>query len=335
MKILIIGLGSIGKRHVRNLAKLYPDSQFFAYRERNLPLDEFGEKYNINIFLNLDEALSHEYDAVFITNPTSKHIPIALRAADRGNNLFIEKPVSHNMEGINKLRKIIRDKNLITFIGFNMRFHPGIKEMKNLLINKKLDKLYFARLQVGEYLPDWHPNEDYRYGYSARKELGGGVLLTFIHEIDNLIWLKSNPDKVCSVMSRVSNLEINVEDNVEVLLWYKDGFIAEINLNYLQKNYSRNSQIIGERGSLEWDYYKNVLTFYDNEKKEKEIIWRDSNFKRNLMYIEEVKHFIDCIRENKKPMIDLDEGIKSLKIVIAAKKSYKIGKFIEIEEGYT
>lgn len=330
MRFLIVGLGSIGKRHIQNLETVCRGSEFFAYRERNLPLGEFSEKYNITVFQNLNKALSQEYDAVFITTPTSRHIPIALRAASKGNNLFIEKPVSHNMRGIDKLQEIVKKKDLITFVGFNLRFHPAIKKMKQFLTEKRLGKPYFARLQVGEYLPSWHPYEDYRKGYSARSKFGGGALLTLSHEIDYLLWLKDNPQLICSIMSKVSNLEIDVEDNAEVLLKYGDGFIAEVNINYLQRNYSRNCQIVGEKGSLEWDYYNNILTFYDNNTRKKKIIWNDMAFERNQMYLEEIRHFVDCIRRNKKPLIDLEEGLKSLKVVLSAKKSNKSGRFIKL-----
>ncbi len=330
MKFLIVGLGSIGKRHVRNLGEVCPGSEIFAYREGNLPLGEFEDKYKITTFQNLNKALSQGYDAVFITNPTSRHIYIALRAASKGNNIFIEKPVSHNMRGIDKLQEIVKKNDLITFVGFNMRFHPAIKKMKQFLTEKRMGKPYFARLQVGEYLPGWHPYEDYSSGYSACKELGGGALLTLSHEVDYLLWLKNNPQFVCSMSSRVSNLKINVEDNVEMLLKYKDGFIAEININYLQRDHSRNCQIIGEKGALEWDYYKNILTFYDNETGKKNIIWNDMTFERNNMYREEVKHFIDCIIGNKKPLIDLREGLKSLKVILSAKKSDKEYRFFKL-----
>lgn len=325
MRFLFFGIGSIGKRHIGNIAELEPDAEFFAFRKRNLPLGEFGEKYRIKIFKDLKKVFHQKYDAAFITNPTSMHMPFALLAAKNNCNLFIEKPVSHNMVGIERLKKTVENKKLITFVAYNMRFHPGIRKMKETI--KKLGKLYFARLQVGEYLPDWHPYEDYSQGYSARKDLGGGALLTMIHEIDYLLWLKGNPNRVYSMMAKVSNLKIGVEDNVEVVLGYEDGFIAEINMNYLLRKYSRTCQIVGENAMLEWDYYKNSLKFFEN--KEERTIWENKSFKRNDMFLEEMKHFLDCIRKNKETDIDLNEGLKSLKVVMAAKKANEYAKVMK------
>ena len=303
MRFLIVGLGSIGKRHQENLGKVCPSSEISVHHH-----DE-----------DIDKALSQGYDAVFITNPTSEHIPIALKAAEKGSNLFIEKPVSHNLDGADELLRIVKEKNLIAAVGFNMRFHPAIEEMKKFLPG--LGRLYFARLQYGEYLPDWHPDEDYREGYSAKTELGGGALLTLSHQLDYLLWLKGEmPSQSFSMSSRVSNLEIDAEDNVELLLSYNDGFIAEFNMNYLQKQHTRTCQIVGEKGALEWDYYGNTLTSYDNETKEKNIIWNDPAFERNDMYLKEVKHFVDCIKGDKKPLINLEEGLKSLRVILSAKR---------------
>lgn len=331
MKFLMAGLGSIGRRHLANLADVCSDAQFFAYRERGLPLGEFGEKYGIDTFSDLGKALSLKYDAVFITNPTVKHVALALEAARMGYNLFLEKPVSNSMEGIAGLRELVQAKGLITMVGFNMRFHPAVMKMKELIAGGRLGKLYFARLQNGEYLPDWHPDEDYRSGYSARKELGGGALLTQIHEIDYLLWLKDNPSRICAMTSKVSDLDIDVEDNVEILLGYKDGFIAEININYLQREHSRGCQIVGEKGSLYWDYHANTLTLYYNDSRQRETVWSDPGFERNAMFREEVRHFIDCIREKKETVIDLGEGLKSLRIALAAKESDSGGEFVNLE----
>ena len=330
MKFLIIGLGSIGKRHITNILKVEPNSQFSAFRQRNLLSDDFAKKYNITVYKDLKEAFDNKYDAVFITNPTSEHIPFALKAAKNDLNLFIEKPISSSFEGINDLRNMVKKKKLITFVGYNMRFHPAIKKIKDSVAHGVLGKLYFARLQVGEYLPDFHPGEDYTRGYSARKSLGGGALLTLIHELDYLLWFKGKPRNLAAMMSKVSNLKIDVEDNAELLLAYEDGFIAEININYLLKDHRRNCLIAGEKGLLDFDYYKNELTFFDNEKRKKTILWKDDSFQRNDMYLEEIKHFIGCLKKNRNTDIDLEEGLKSLKVALKAKESHEKNKFLKL-----
>ncbi|MBU0535636.1 MAG: Gfo/Idh/MocA family oxidoreductase [Nanoarchaeota archaeon] len=328
MRFLIIGLGSIGIRHAKNLAKIVPDSEIYSLRQRNLPLKGL-DGVKIKTFTDAEKAFSHGYDAVFITNPTSMHMEYCLKAAEKGFNLFIEKPMTHKINGIEKLRQVVKKKKLVAFVGYNMRFHPGIKKMKEMIESGKLGKLYMARAQVGEYLPDWHPEEDYSKGYSARKEMGGGPLLSLIHEIDYMIWMKGIPSKVCAMMGKVSNLKVSTEDNVEILMRYDDGFIAEINMNIIMQDHKRTCQIVGEKGEIELDYHSKKLWFFENLSKKKKLFWDGSSWDRNDMYVEEMKSFIEALKKGKSP-IDLDEGLKSLNIAFAVQESGEKERFVDI-----
>ena len=189
MKILITGLGSIGQRHARNLRTILGDrAELIAWRTRNLelPPELSGAVRQVP---DLAAALSEQPDAVFITNPSSMHLPVAQAAADAGCALFIEKPLAHTWEGVERLIQTVERRGSVAMLGYQMRFHPGLRRLKTLLHAGAIGRTVSARLDFGEYLPDWHPYEDYRESYAARRSLGGGVLLSQIHEFDYLCWL--------------------------------------------------------------------------------------------------------------------------------------------------
>ncbi len=184
MKILITGFGSIGKRHLENITNGKNNQIIIWTKRKNL---EFKKK-NIKVFNSLKECLSEKPDIAFVTNETVHHIPTALELARNNLDLFVEKPISNSMKNVNKLCKIVEQKRIITLIGCNLRFHTCIQKIKELIESKTIGDIISVKVECGTYLPDWHPNEDYSNGYAARDDLGGGVVLTCIHELDYLYW---------------------------------------------------------------------------------------------------------------------------------------------------
>lgn len=321
LKALIVGYGSIGARHAENLKALGVGKIFFLRhsKNKNLPVGHFA---------SLSVALRENPDFAVIANPTSLHLPVAARLAKEGIDLFIEKPLSNSTRGVSELMRIVKNKKLVTMIGYNFRFHPQLIQIKKLISSKVIDKILSGRVEAGQYLPDWHPGEDYTAGYAARKSLGGGVILTLIHEIDYLSWLIGKPKKVFCLADKVSNLKIDVEDAAEILIQYGNGAIGEVHLDYLQRVPRRNLEIIGEKGTILWDYFDGEIKVYKNKK------WNtyklSKNFDRNQMFMDEMKHFLECVRNRKETMIPIAEGAKSLEIALAAKKSSSTGKVINL-----
>ena len=173
MKILICGLGSIGKRHAINLLNLNKENLIF-FRERNLDLKNKKLKKKKS-FNSLTKALNENPDVAFICNTTSKHIETAIRCAKKGCHLFIEKPLSNNLKNLKILESIIKRKKIKIMIGYNMRFHPLMIKIKKMLKNKELGSVYNFQTEWSEYLPDWHPWENYKLTYAAQKKNGGWV----------------------------------------------------------------------------------------------------------------------------------------------------------------
>jgi len=329
MLILVIGCGSIGKRHIRNLIALNA-GDIIAHDVSQERLSDVAKEYNVKAYHSIDDALAQKPDAAFICTPTSLHIDSALLAAKSNCHLFIEKPLSHSLKGVDELIKIVAQKSLVTLVGCNMRFHPGIAMMKELLDKKSVGRVICARIQAGQYLPDWHPWEDYRRGYSAKQDLGGGIILDGIHEIDYITWFLGEVSQVFCFSDKLSSLEIETEDTAEILLRFSSGTIAEVHLDYIQRSYSRSCQIIGEEGTIWWDFNERQVRLYTAESGKWQTFAQNPDYDTNEMYIEETKHFFQCIEGNTKPMQDIHSARRVLEIALAAKEAAKTAKAVRL-----
>ncbi len=317
MKILITGVGSIGKRHVKNLLHLgYKD--VILYRTGKHTIEEDKQLKSLKTTNDIGEALKFKPDVAFITNPTSLHIPVALKCAKAGCHLFFEKPISNSLKGINELMRIIKSKKLITFVGCQFRFHPLLIKIRHVINSSKIGKVVYARAEWSEYLPDWHPWENYKIGYSARKDLGGGVTLTQIHPVDYLYWFFGKIKEVKSIYGNVSNLGIRVEDMAEIILRFENEIIGNVHVDYIQKPRVHQMVIVGLKGRIFWDCHAKYMTITYKDGKEE--IFRDpKNFERNSMFIDEVQHFLDCVKRKKQTINPIEQGIDVLKVVLKAK----------------
>lgn len=315
MKFLIVGLGSIGQRHVRNLIKLgYKDIIALRTRKGTKPLD-----FKIKSFNQPQKAYQERPDAALICNPTSLHMSVALEAARQGCHIFIEKPLSHSFKGIKELQKLVKENKLITFVAYNLRFHPVITKIKELILKRFLGNIYFVRSQFGSYLPAWHPWEDYKKSYASRRDLGGGVVLTSSHELDMLSWLFGKYRKISSTISKGKHLGISAEDLALIHVEFLNGVLAEVNLNYVQEPSKRDIEIVGEKGILFYDFYKGGLKFYSKKKKKWSVILK---VKKNILedtYYDELLHFIQCVKKRKKTICPIDEGANTVRMALTAK----------------
>lgn len=321
LKVLVVGAGSVGRRHIENLLSFGVEVSAFRYRSELR--DELSKQYSINVFSSLEEAFNSSQDAVIIANRTDQHIPVALNAAKKGMHPFIEKPLSHNLKGINKLQEITKANNLVVEIGCMMRFHPDLKLIHQLLLEKSIGNTYFVRASVGHYLPDWRPEQDYRHSYSAKLKYGGGVLLDLIHELDYLYWLFGPVSDVSAFLDHVSDLEIETEDIAQILLRFENGIVAQVQMDYLSPFYRRTCEIIGSKGIITWDYNSGEAKLRIRGESGPRVFNRSALFERNAMFIDHMKHFLSIIQDGGKPAVSLEEGINVLKIAIAAHKSSK------------
>lgn len=335
MNILFVGLGSIGQRHLRNLNKLKIKFKFFAVRKKFFtPLltnknkaikGDIQKKYNIVYLKSLNEIKQKKIkiDAAFICSPSKFHIDETIWLIKNNINVFVEKPLGSSLKNINKLIKLIKKKpNIKNMMGYQLKFNPIIIKMRELIKKNSIGTIHNIFIHHGEHIDDFHPYEDYKSSYAARKELGGGVILSQIHEIDYMMYLFDNRKiKILnSLNSKISNLILNVEDYVVAnFKLYNKKFksICTMYLNFFEKPKNRKILIIGEKGKINCDLNKGYIKVFKSNK------FKQFKFKfdRNKIFIKQVKYFIQHVRKNKKidKKYDVLNGIRSLKIALNLK----------------
>lgn len=330
MKFLIAGLGSIGRRHLHNLIALgEKDILLFRTHNSTMPDDDFSE---IPVETDLHAALAHQPDAVIISNPTSLHLDVAIPAAEAGCHIFLEKPVSHSMENVVELQKAVKRGGGKVLVGFQFRYHPGLRQLAGLLVGEAIGRPLSVRVHWGEYLPGWHPWEDYKKGYSARKELGGGVILTLCHPLDYLRWLMGDVNSLWAFIGSMSDLDIQVDDVAEIGLCFASGALGTVHLDYVQRPPCHRLEIVGTLGTIRWNNEDGAVHVYRAATKEWEILTVPESYNRNTMFLDQMAHFIDVIK-GEQPICNLEDGIRNLELVLAAHESALKGKKIEMEDG--
>lgn len=326
MKIVLIGLGSIGRRHLRNLLHLGYRQLSVVSRSGVLP-EEFSF---LKAYSTLQDALSSSsFDAAIVCTPTSFHfssVKVLLEA--QIPNIYIEKPVSHSLDGMDDLLALAAayDNNII--VGYDLHFDSGIGKIKQLLAEGVIGKVVSVNAQVGQYLPDWRPHEDYSRGMSARKETGGGVMLDLVHEFDYLLWLMGPAKTIACNYANSGALQIQTEDVCDVLLRFENGVSGTIHLDYLQQKLVRNCMITGFNGTIFWNLAESHVSWINKQKQEETFDYK--SFERNDRFIEIMRAFL----ENKQDcrLTNLQKGIESLQLVLAAKFSAEHTAFVQLDQ---
>ncbi|PJH75995.1 MAG: gfo/Idh/MocA family oxidoreductase, partial [Anaerolineae bacterium CG_4_9_14_0_8_um_filter_58_9] len=221
MKFLIAGLGSIGRRHLRNLIALGErDIVLYRTHRATLPDDELAAfPAETDLAAALDPSTSSgqaKPDAIIIANPTALHLEVAIRAAEAGCHILIEKPISHSLDRVDELEAALKRGGGKVLVGFQYRFHPTLRKARQLLADGAIGRPLAAHVHFGEYLPAWHPWEDYRQSYAARADLGGGVILTQCHALDYLPWLIGSVESLWAFVGTLGGLGVDVEDTAEI-----------------------------------------------------------------------------------------------------------------------
>jgi len=339
--VLVIGYGSICIRHVSNLLRFTNSKVIILSKRKNISKNDFKIipknilTNRLEISNSLEKCLTKNPQIAFITNETSKHIPIALRLAKLGLDIFIEKPISDSQSDLETLEKIVKKKKLICMVGCNFRFYPPFQKIKKLLDFKKIGKIYSIQIENGSYLPDWHPYENYEKSYASKKNLGGGVTLTQIHELDYLCWFFGMPKQVTTVMNKISDLKINVDDINETIIEFPNSSIAHMHLDFLQRPFFKSCKIKGSRGTIYWNSDENKIKIFDPLKNSWTNVKISNNYKIsskniNQMYVDELIYFINCINKRIVPMNNMTEAKNIFNIALSMKKSSKTKKTVKL-----
>ncbi len=340
MRVLFVGLGSIGQRHLRNLKKILGDSvEILAYRvRRSVPMlndqlqvvegGSIKDQYDILEFDDLDKALTEKPEIVFVTNPCSLHIEVARKAVEAGCHLFIEKPLAAGEEGVEELIELVEQKRLVAFVAYQLRFHPGLQQVSAWLEEGRIGQPIFANLILGEYLPGFHPYEDYRLGCSAAKDLGGGVILSQIHELDYALWFFGKPSRIFAMGGKLSDLEIETEDTALMLMECRCNgktLPVSLTLDFLRSPPHRTCTIVGDQGKIFWDYHGKSTALHNRITGKTETM-DFSDLERNQLFLDEMEHFLSAVKGEVPPVVNLRHGYESLQMALAALTSIETGE---------
>lgn len=332
MKYLIAGLGSVGRRHMRNLIALgETDIVLLRTRKATLPDDELA---GLPVETDINEAIQkHKPDAVVVSNPTAFHLDIAIPAAKAGCAILLEKPISHSMERVDQLISAAQTSGAKILVAFQFRFHPSLIKAKELISKGEIGRIISANVHFGEYLPAWHPWEDYRISYAARADMGGGVVATQCHSLDYLPWLVGEKvESVFGLTAKLSDLEVNVEDTAKIVLRFTSGALASLHLDFNQQPPEHHFTIVGANGTIKWNLADGALKMYQAEKKDWAEYPLHESWERNAMFLEQTKHFVDVVKGNAKPSCPLEDGVQVMKIIAAVHESQKTRREISFIE---
>jgi predicted dehydrogenase len=311
----VVGLGSIGRRHLDNLLECEVGPVAVVSASANLGSLPAG----VMLYRDLAEAIdTFRPDFAVIANASPAHVPTAQILAEAGAHLFIEKPLADRMEGLAALIETCACNNLVTLVGYTLRFLPVMLRTRELL--PTIGTVHFLSAEVGQYLPDWRPGQDYRNAVSAQRKLGGGALLELSHEIDYVRWFLGEPDDVFAMLSQSGALEIDTEDSADLLLAYPHAR-ARIHLDFLERGKHRRCRVTGSKGTLETDLIAGTISILR------------AGFSKTVVetpipndpYKASLEHFLACVAFGTPTRIPLADGAATLSLIEAARSSAQAG----------
>lgn len=338
MKVIVVGAGSIGRRHIGNLLKLDRDLQVGVAEPSETSRDAVRETWGLEPLPSLESALEREsYDAALVCTPNHLHIPQAKILAEAGCHLFVEKPLCLDREEALGLVPILERSGVVLMVGCNLRFHPGVSALVEVLRSGKIGRPLYARAQFAHYLPNWRPGQNYRRTYSARKEQGGGILLDDIHEPDYLCWLLGDVTRVSGFLPTIGDLDVDVEDVADYIMWHGDRLYSHVHADYLRRDKIRGCELVGTEGSVVWQSRKknpeivDVKLFDATLGKWKTVFFNDT-YDLNAQYLDEIDYFFGSIQEGRKPMNGVDQAIRLMNVLDKVRQADRSGLVQEVRQ---
>ncbi len=332
MKILVVGFGSIARKHILALKAVDPAVSIIVLRQqsRDADLGEFNGHVQHVVF-SMDDALALHPDGALITNPAPFHMTCALACAKAGVPLFIEKPLACTVESVGPLKEVIEAKQIPVLVGYCLRHFEPLLSMRRALDQGLIGDVVSVRSSVGQSLDLWRPGTDYRRNITARADLGGGVVMELSHELDYLGWLMGHkPTAVSARCVRAGGFDIDVEDMAEITVDFEGNRLGHVHLDFLDKVYHRECRIVGSQGTVLWQAHEgHRVQIYEAKAKS----WRDlcpAGSVPAQMYEAQMRHFIECLYSRQIPAVGLEEGLSALRIILAAKQSSDEGRKVHL-----
>lgn len=321
----ILGGGSIGRRHAKNLQQLNQTVRIIEPHQPD-PLKAAG----FAVYDALEAAFAPEVDAVLVCSPTIYHLEHTRTAIEAGKHVFIEKPISHTWAGVDELVEAAQQAGVVSLVGFNMRFRDGFQRVQEFVTAGRIGKPLAARALVAYYLPHYHPHLDYRTRYQAQRALGGGVILDDIHELDYLSQLFGAVHQVFAIVETLSDLEIDVEDFAAITLRHASGVITQLQMDYLSRVYRRTLEITGNEATLTLDHNTGEIRIYGPEDGQYAVFPQKMSVTVNDMYMAEMQHFVACVEGRETPLMDLSVGRDVLRVALATFESAQQKRMISL-----
>lgn len=322
MRTAVLGCGSVGRRHARN-ARGLGVRDLVVYDIDAARATALAAELGAEAAPTLEAVWASRPSVALIATPSFQHLPQALAALQHGCDLFVEKPLGHVTDGIGTLVADARARQRVTLVGCNMRFHPGPAAVKRLIDAGAVGRVLSARIQTGSYLPSWRPGDDYHASYSASRQQGGGAALDCIHEIDLALWY-FGPATLCGAAALPATaIGLDVEGVVELLLAHTAGMLSSVHLNFVQRDYRRICQVIGETGTIYWDFASPEVVV--RRERDVETYRLPADWTVNEMYVDELRHFFDCVATRRPSIAPLEHGLAALDLALAARTCLQPG----------
>lgn len=322
-RFLIVSMGSIGARHLRNLRALQPSAEIAVLRRPSSAVQVVDGADRV--IHHLEEAVDFAPVAAIVASPAPYHVACALRFAEAGVHLLVEKPLSVDAEHCEHLIRVCADRQLVLAVGYNLRFLPSLRAWRDIVLSGDIGEVFSVRVEVGQYLPDWRKGTDYRQGVSARQELGGGVLLELSHEIDYVLWAFGLPSRVIALGGHSGQLECDVEDIVDVVMEYESPRrLISVHLDMLQRRPFRRCRAVGTRGSVQWDGVADTVDVDDLQAVARPVSGVALTDK-NQIYLDELSDFLACIGDGGRPMCTGEQGFETVTVIDAIRQSLANG----------
>lgn len=327
--VLVCGTGSIGQRHIKNLQSF--NVNVSAWRNRKQLIGELSAKHKIVVYDDLNRGIK-EADAIVIATSSNTHIDIALKAALLGKAIYIEKPIAKSFSEIAPLVREVSKNNNIIEVGFQLRAHPNLIKLKEILKQEPFGPLYTYRVVVGHRLDKWRPGTNYIESYSASIKYGGGALLDLIHEIDLVNWLTGDIEKMYGNITQVSELDMIADDLANLILMNKNGAIGQIQMDMVSPEYRRSFELVYRDAVIYWDYMNGKV--YKQQNGVKTLIDETTKaFERNTMFLKLMSNFIERVKGVKKrPFCTLEDAITAQKIAESARNSSAQERVVSLNE---
>jgi predicted dehydrogenase len=300
VRVAVLGQGSIGRRHTGILRDLGCDvATYDPAADSSAPSEA--------------EALDGAAAAV-VASPSSEHERQALAAIAAGVPVLVEKPLALNAQGAQRVQRAAAESGVAVDVAMNLRHHPGVRGVSAALGD--IGRIVRASAWCGSWLPGWRPGTDYRASYSARRELGGGVLLDAIHEIDYVLWLLGPSRRAAGMTAHASSLDLDVEDVAQIHVEHESGALSSIALDYLDREYHRGCRVVGEEGTIDWDWSRGTVRVHGPGGLISE---HDAPADVAPTYVAQMERFISVARGEQPPLVGVAGALAALEVVDAAR----------------